>query len=1128
MHAASQKFMACLATQFLLLVAAASSTAQQPAPFGLDARPTNTTCLPWDRPTAGASVSFQRVYDQVFSNRPASNLVVLAMPPNDSSYWYFTTRDGLIGRFENTQAVNDWTEVLDMTGRVTVPPDGGLVQLEFHPNYPLDPRVFLNYSVAPQGTGRADIIISSMEIRDGGATLDPSTEVELLRWQRGTYHQGGFMGFDSDGMLLFALGDGTDQGDPQGNAQNLDDFRGKVLRIDVDSGAPYGIPADNPFAGSGGSPLPEIYAYGFRNPFRGDIDPETQQLWIADVGFNSWEEVSLVTRGGNHGWNIKEGSTRCISEAYGSCSDPTLINPLVEYAHSNGNCAIIGGYVYRGANIPPLQGKFIFADYCTSKVSAVEFDENGDPFEGVLLAGGSGLGNVRSFGRDNDREHYVVTGNQIYKIMPAGPPVVNGPPAQLSQTGCFNPIDPTEPDPALIPYILNARLWSDGATKRRWMALPDGATVDVAPDGDFLFPPGTILWKEFSFDGAPVETRAFVRHDDGIWAGYSYEWIGSDAFLLPAGKVKPLPNGIDYTYPSRAECLRCHTDVANFSLGPELAQLNRDAVYPQTNRISNQLATLDHIGVFTNALSTPVADIPTYAEITDTHRPIVTRARSYLHINCSGCHRGEGVTQAQIDFRFSASRASMKVCNVDPAFGDLGIPGAKLLSPGNPLASIFRVRHASTDPLVRMPPLATRVVNDPAIAIFDAWISSSGVCDVEIDTDGDGAPDDADNCAGVPNPNQSDSDRDGLGDLCDPDPGGDADLDGDGLTGNEELAIGTDPNNPDTDGDHVSDGDEVAAGTDPLDPASFPVVTDPSLLARYEFQADTGGTVLDSSPNGNHAICTPGLTCPSFTVDDGQPPGAYDFAGNGNYVELPNESAFDFTTQFTVSLWMKSADAGNAWAQLIGKGDSAWGIERQLSTNNLSFTTFAPSADNLVGSTNVFDGQWHHIAAVYDGSKKSLYVDGAVDAQEAYAATLSTNNINVRLGFNTEYTTGQYDGLLDDIRVYDRPLSQTEVQRLMVLSDPPVVTIQAPAPGALFRAGELVSFTATATDTEDGTLPDSAFSWEILLSEGGFDPQCSQPQWRPGRELQRSGNRSRDHRDPSIRDPGNSRGFGRH
>jgi Concanavalin A-like lectin/glucanases superfamily/Putative collagen-binding domain of a collagenase/Bacterial TSP3 repeat len=264
----------------------------------------------------------------------------------------------------------------------------------------------------------------------------------------------------------------------------------------------------------------------------------------------------------------------------------------------------------------------------------------------------------------------------------------------------------------------------------------------------------------------------------------------------------------------------------------------------------------------------------------------------------------------------------------------------------------------------------------------------------------------------------------------------DADQDGDGLTESEELAIGSDPNNPDTDGDSFSDGDEVAAGTDPLDPASFPEVADPSLVARYEFNANGGGTIPDSSDNGNDGSCAVGGTCPAFVSGDGQPPGSYDFTGNGNYIALPNESAFDFTTEFSVSLWMKSSNPPNAWAQLIGKGDSAWGIERQQSTNRLSFTTFAPAAHNMVGSRNVFDGQWHHIAAVYDGAQKTLYVDGQVDAQAPYNATVSRNNVNVRLGFNSEYPAGQYDGRLDDVRIYDRPLSQAEVTQILNESAP--------------------------------------------------------------------------------------------
>ncbi len=282
------------ATTLLLLGLAASAGAQTPAPFGLDERPSNTTCLPWDRPNAGASVSVQRVFDQVFGANAVNRLTVLKQAPGDSSEWIFATEAGLIGRFDNTPGVSDWTEMMDIRGQVFVLNEGGLVGLAFHPDYPSDPRIFLNYSTAPTGGESADIIISSIETTHGGATFDPSTEVILIRQSRGRFHQGGVLEFDADGMLLISIGDGADQRDPLGWAQNLNDFRGSVLRIDVDSGVPYSIPPDNPFASSGGSPLPEIWAYGFRSPYRGHLDQETQQLWIADVGYNQWEEVASV------------------------------------------------------------------------------------------------------------------------------------------------------------------------------------------------------------------------------------------------------------------------------------------------------------------------------------------------------------------------------------------------------------------------------------------------------------------------------------------------------------------------------------------------------------------------------------------------------------------------------------------------------------------------------------------------------------------------------------------------------------------------------------------------------------------------------------------------------------------
>ncbi len=767
---------------WLLAFAAAMPFWAVAAPFGLDNRPANTTCLAFDRPNTDATVDLQRVFPSLLIN----NVVVLTQPPGDSSHWYFTTRDGIIGRFVNTPGVVNWDTVLDLRSRVSAPPDGGLIQLVFHPDYPADPRVFVNYSVPGSFGEPNDIIISSFNVQPGGATIDEFSEVVFMTQPRGTYHQGGFLSFGPlDGFLYFGIGDGAPQTDPDNNAQNLMDFRGSILRIDVDPasvppGEVYGVPTDNPYAGNPRcgpvgnlSPCPEIFAPGFRNPFRGDIDPVSGDIWVGDVGYTAREEIDKVIKGGNYGWNVYEG--KLCREFSGSCTATNLIGPEVEFTHAGGQCAVIGGYVYRGGTIEALQGRYLFADFCTSKVSAVQYDTLGDPIEEILLPGGSGIGRINTFGKDNDGELYVVTGSEIYKIVDnsgGGPPPA---PALLSQTGCFDVADPTNPAPGLIPYDINSALWSDGASKRRWMALAEGATVGIDAEGDFLFPPGTVLVKEFSYNGVPHETRLFVHHLDGIWAGYSYEWrngvSGWDGYLLPAGLVKDLDPGIygpghTWTYPSRAECLRCHTDSANFSLGPEVGQLNRDMLYPSTMRIANELETLEHIGVFTTGLTPGIEDLPAYAELDQAHHSVDYRARSYLHSNCSGCHRPGEITQAPMDFRFSTPTSDINACNVTPVFGDLGVTGATILSPGNPGLSVTRLRDGSRDPLVQMPPLATAILHDEWLTLLDTWISDTSICDLDIDSDLDGVPDRWDNCPASSNASQRDTDKNGIGDAC--------------------------------------------------------------------------------------------------------------------------------------------------------------------------------------------------------------------------------------------------------------------------------------------------------------------------------------------------------------------------
>ena len=219
--------------------------------------------------------------------------------------------------------------------------------------------------------------------------------------------------FGPDGYLYIGMGDGGSQGDPQNRAQNKDELLGKLLRIDVNSRAPYGIPEDNPYVR--GEARPEIFAKGMRNPWRFSFDRETRDLWLADVGQNKWEEVNIVRKGGNYGWRVMEG-LHCFS-LQEPCSKATFIPPVLEYDHQGGRCSIIGGYVYRGKAIPALVGVYIYGDYCSGEMFSVRTAAGGrvvgEPW--VLKTNVS----ISSFGEDDTGEIYLVDHKgAVYQLAP--------------------------------------------------------------------------------------------------------------------------------------------------------------------------------------------------------------------------------------------------------------------------------------------------------------------------------------------------------------------------------------------------------------------------------------------------------------------------------------------------------------------------------------------------------------------------------------------------------------------------------------------------------------------------------------------------------------------------------------
>ena len=706
-----------------------------PAGSGLDQRPSNTACVAPARSTISSSISAPRAFPNLTFTEP----VTLIQAPQDDTRWFVLEQVGIIHAFDNNPAVMTTQVFLDIRGRVFKQGEAGLLGLAFHPLFAANGLAYVNYTASVSGSLRS--ITSEFTSPDGGLTLDPNSERVLLTVNKpASNHNGGNLAFGPDGFLHLGLGDGGGSGDPQGNAQNPRRLLGKLLRIDVDArpgGAPYGIPSGatgNPFAGNplcntngtGTQDCPEIYALGLRNPWRWSFDRQTGELWLGDVGQNSFEEIDQIERGGNYGWDIREGA-HCFGAS--SCQTAGLIDPVAEYGRSLG-FAITGGFVYRGTQTTGLRGSYLFGDFGSGMIATLAQGNDGSlvvtPLvqPGATPVGAPGPLKMSSFGEANDGELYLLdyVRGEIRQLNFGGSGGGDDVPQQLSATGCISTADAGAPALlSLIPYVPNAAFWSDGAAMERWIGLPDGQDIEVPANGDWNLPNGTVLIQHFRLGTRLVETRLFMRYPDGVWAGYTYEWNSgeTDAARVSGGKSVAVA-GQDWIFPSEAQCMQCHTQAAGFSLGLETAQLNGAHTYPQTGRTANQITTLNAI----NVLSPPVgANPPAYADPADTSRSLTERARAYLHANCANCHRPQGPTPVAMDLRHDTALAQTGACDVEPTAGDLGIADARIIAPGDAARSVLLARMSRRDANA-MPPIASNLRDTAGEALIGAWIDS--------------------------------------------------------------------------------------------------------------------------------------------------------------------------------------------------------------------------------------------------------------------------------------------------------------------------------------------------------------------------------------------------------------------
>ena len=354
--------------------------------------------------------------ERAFPNLSFKRMVGMAYPDDGSDRLFVLLQPGVIMTFANDQNVETANVFLDIRERVSDRGnEEGLLGLAFDPDFRANGYFYVYYSAANPRRS----VLSRFAADAGGGTADASSERIIMEIEQPySNHNGGQIAFGPDGYLYIGLGDGGSRGDPRGNGQDLSTLLGSIIRIDVgtlDEGGSYSIPADNPFVGSEGA-RGEIWAYGIRNPWRFSFDRESGELWMADVGQNRFEEVNIVRRGLNYGWNTMEGSS-CFKPSRG-CDAQGLEMPIAEYGREGG-CSVTGGYVYRGKRLPSLYGAYIYGDFCSGRIWALRHDGN-QIIEQLELTD-SKL-EISSFGEDQGGEMFILSfDGGIYRLVPATP-----------------------------------------------------------------------------------------------------------------------------------------------------------------------------------------------------------------------------------------------------------------------------------------------------------------------------------------------------------------------------------------------------------------------------------------------------------------------------------------------------------------------------------------------------------------------------------------------------------------------------------------------------------------------------------------------------------------------------------
>ncbi|NND99576.1 MAG: c-type cytochrome [Pirellulaceae bacterium] len=600
-----------------------------------------------------------------------------------------------------------------------------------HPDFDNNRQLFVVYcrdpAATPDGTrlSRFTVTLSDSD----PPTVDPQSEEVLLTWASGG-HNGCALRFDADGLLYFSAGDGARPFPPDeyNVSQDLSDLRSTICRINVDQPSEdrlYSIPADNPFVDTAGA-RPEIWAYGFRNPWRYDFVPGTNRILCGDVGWELWEMVFDVRRGGNYGWSLYEGPQRIRNDV---TIGPTPIEkPLISYPHTQGQ-SITGGVVYQGAALPELKDVYLYGDYVTGLLWGVRTDDPHVTWNPVLAE--TGL-QIISFAKSASGEPLILDyAGGVYRLI-QNPETQsdNRFPRMLSETGLFASTETLEPASGVYNYDITAQAYQEGATAEFVVAVPGTESIKIqSQKRRWTFPKGTVFAKTLShrlkargeIQSKRIETQ--LLHFDGMkWQPYSYLWNDSqsDAELVDAAGVSLPVEAFDsqgvamkqwWVVSARSECRVCHTPQTGGAVGFSLENLAPGQVEAFTN-----------LGIF-DRKAPANWNITAMVDPADESSDLDLRARSYLMANCAHCHRRGGGGTVPLDLVYSNSGDHLNAVNVPAMQGDFGIKHAKVIAPGNPYRSILYYRMA-TSGAGHMPKRWTRENDALGLRIVHDWIDA--------------------------------------------------------------------------------------------------------------------------------------------------------------------------------------------------------------------------------------------------------------------------------------------------------------------------------------------------------------------------------------------------------------------